>query len=290
MNTTVKRLIGALACVAISCPAIGWAAPPAGSVQAWLGMSALGDDGATPDQQADNFLRLARKAMAEGHLELAGSFISRAEQLNPHYSIFHTGDTPKKARMDLNHRLGLKADSGSYGAAPPTATLPTATLANSRDGQPKDPFLGHDMDQAGPAASGIGGNPGGTAVQMQIAQADGPGVGGIGAPSAYPSTGAPAAYPATGAPPAYPTTGAPPFQFAPQGNPATIPGGTSNLGAMSGNAVVAGQMPVATSNDATAARQQSETLLLAAQIVGRRRLPPSHGRRRASEKFRRSFR
>jgi general secretion pathway protein D len=141
--------------------------------------------------------------------------------------------------------LGLKADTGSYGAAPPTATLP-----NSRDGQPRDPFLGHDMEQTGPAGSGIGGNPAGTAVQMQLAQADGPGVNGIGAPAAYPSTGVPAAYPSTGVPAAYPTTGAPPFQFAPQGNPATI---------------AVGQMPIAPNNDAAAARAQSETLLLSAR-------------------------
>ena len=75
--------------------------------------------------------------MAEGHLQLADSYIARAEALNPKYSLFHIGDTPAKCRHDLDKRLGIHSIPGDH--APATAGK-----------LPNDPFLTRNAsDSAG---------------------------------------------------------------------------------------------------------------------------------------------
>ena len=39
--------------------------------------------------------------MNEGQIELADSFVKRAEKLNPQYGALHFGDTPQKLRAEL---------------------------------------------------------------------------------------------------------------------------------------------------------------------------------------------
>jgi general secretion pathway protein D len=56
---------------------------------------------ANPQQEADQLLALARRAMTEGNLEIAGSYLARAESLQPKYPVYHLGETPKKLRDDL---------------------------------------------------------------------------------------------------------------------------------------------------------------------------------------------
>lgn len=56
---------------------------------------------ANPQQEADQLLALARRAMTEGNLEIAGSYLTRAESLQPKYPVYHLGETPKKLRDDL---------------------------------------------------------------------------------------------------------------------------------------------------------------------------------------------
>src|SRR5690348_1560502 len=63
-----------------------------------LGQAPTGTDART---QSDDLLRRARQAMAEGNIETAESLVSRAESLKTDYGLFHMGDTPKKARRDL---------------------------------------------------------------------------------------------------------------------------------------------------------------------------------------------
>ncbi len=143
--TATQRILGTLVFVASCSPVAAWALPPAGLAQAWLGIAATGDDGPTDAQQADELLRQARKAMADGNLELADSCISRAERLNPKYSIFHTGDTPKKARADLSRRLGLRSDGSSHSGVPEAKA--------AADTGPKDPFLAHRDNGANTGAN-----------------------------------------------------------------------------------------------------------------------------------------
>lgn len=91
------------------------AGPHSSSLSGLWGAAVAGQTGAANvDEQrreAADLLGRARNAMKEGKLELADSLVSRAEKLNVSYGRLHLGDTPKKARADLN-RL-LKSNGGS---------------------------------------------------------------------------------------------------------------------------------------------------------------------------------
>ena len=122
MKTTSKLIVGTLIFLAGTSAAIAQAVPPVGLIQTCLAIAATGDDGQTDVQKADDLLRQARKAMAEHNRQLADSFISRAEEINPKYGLFHTGDTPKKCRADYNRSLGLNPDGTSTSAIAPVST------------------------------------------------------------------------------------------------------------------------------------------------------------------------
>lgn len=66
----------------------------------------LSQSRATPAdrREVEKLLSRARQAMHDGNLETADSLISRAEAMNVDFSLFHVGDTPKKARHDLEQR------------------------------------------------------------------------------------------------------------------------------------------------------------------------------------------
>jgi general secretion pathway protein D len=140
-RTSSKRLVATLTFIAGLSPAVSWSMPQPGAVETWLAAAAVGDDSAPDAPQADDLLRQARKAMADGHLQLADSCISRAEALNPKYSIFHVGDTPAKCRQDLNKRLGIRGTAGDRGAA--------------TGGKP-DPFLAREEKSAADSGSTTG--------------------------------------------------------------------------------------------------------------------------------------
>jgi general secretion pathway protein D len=193
LNTSSPRLVGTLTLILSLSPAIASAMPQAGTVQVWLAAAAVGDDGQSDVTQADDLIRQARKAMAEGHLQLADSCTSRAEALNPKYSIFHIGDTPAKCRQDLNKRLGIRSAPGDR--APASAT---AASGKSSNGAPKDPFLNrHDSDAsaetASPAGPAAGSNDRGP---MRLPPVDSSAA----APAPWNSQAA-ANYPSTGEPP-----------------------------------------------------------------------------------------
>jgi len=102
------------------------------NVLAVPGQADAGPDGAR--RQADDLLGRARHAMQEGNLETADSFVSRAEATKAVYGIFHTGDTPKKVRRDLEKlretRGGNKPDPFAAAArASATGTTPPAPQA-----------------------------------------------------------------------------------------------------------------------------------------------------------------
>ena len=118
MNTSSRPLARTLTIIVSLSPAVGWAMPQAGALHFWLAAAAVADDGQSDVAAADELLRQARKAMAEGHMQLADSCVSRAEALNPKYTIFHIGDTPAKCRQDLNKKLGIRSSSSDRGGAP----------------------------------------------------------------------------------------------------------------------------------------------------------------------------
>ncbi|HEV2972113.1 MAG TPA: hypothetical protein VGY55_19225 [Pirellulales bacterium] len=202
MNTSSSRLVGTLTLILGLAPAIARAMPQAGSVQVWIFAAAVGDDGQSDLAQADDLLRQARKAMAEGHLQLADSCVSRAEALNPKYSIFHIGDTPTKCRQDLNKRLGIRTAPGDH--SPASAAAPTD---KSSENTPKDPFLTrHDADSSAETTSAAGTN---DRVPMRLPPVD-----------SLATTPAPWNSQTAGN---YPSTGAPPLRLAPHAAAPTTP-------------------------------------------------------------------
>jgi len=167
LKTMSQRIVGTLIFLAGTSAGIARAVPPMGLIQTCLAIAATGDDGPTDVQRADDLLRQARKAMAEHNRLLADSFISRAEEINPKYGLFHTGDTPKKCRADYNRSLGLNPDGTSVGAIPPVSL-----------GKAQDPFVGHN-DNARAAGSsdmayvGPSGSPDGFSSPAQSAPSNG---------------------------------------------------------------------------------------------------------------------
>jgi len=95
-----------------------------------LSAASLGDDGRSVVAQSDQLLREARAAMAEGKYDIADSKIAQAETLQPKYPFLHIGDTPKKARGDLNQLLAEKAAANNH-----------KQKSTSKNGTPADPFL-----------------------------------------------------------------------------------------------------------------------------------------------------
>ncbi|HVW39186.1 MAG TPA: hypothetical protein VHB99_17845, partial [Pirellulales bacterium] len=113
---TTSRILTAWTATGITLVAgMAKAGPHSSSLSGLWGAAVAGQTGAANvDEQrreAADLLGRARNAMKEGKLELADSLVMRAEKLNVSYGRLHLGDTPKKARADLN-RL-LKTSGGS---------------------------------------------------------------------------------------------------------------------------------------------------------------------------------
>ena len=101
-------------------------------------------------------MQRARQAMAENNLQAAEVLIAQAERLDVDYGPLPFGDTPKKARRDLERRL--EASKGPSGGAGPTFPL----LAGTRKPTPTDPFAAeaHRFSRTGDEARpGPGPNP-----------------------------------------------------------------------------------------------------------------------------------
>ncbi|HEV3138254.1 MAG TPA: hypothetical protein VGZ26_10125, partial [Pirellulales bacterium] len=89
---------------------VGLLEPPAAiaeghaSVRLLLMTGALGgakSKKAADREEADSLLARARAAIKERDFDTADAMITRAEKLKVEYSVFHFGDTPKRARGDL---------------------------------------------------------------------------------------------------------------------------------------------------------------------------------------------
>ncbi len=136
VKTTTKFFAVSVISALAWAPVCSWAGVQS-ALPMLLGAASLGDDGRSATAQADQLLREARQAMSEGNYTVADFKISRAEALQPKYSLFHSGDTPKKARADLEKQTQKSAS--------PDRTSRAASGKDSRsaDKSPKDPFLAH---------------------------------------------------------------------------------------------------------------------------------------------------
>lgn len=150
LKTTAKTLVGWIA-VAIVLSAGMVSAGPIGCLgHAWLGAAAVaqsapsGNNSAEDNgRQAADLLRRARQAMAENDFAVADSLISQAEALGVRYGALYMGDTPKKARHDLERNR-----NASGAASPKSGALLGAfgMNANKKKTAPTaDPFAGRTV-------------------------------------------------------------------------------------------------------------------------------------------------
>ncbi len=104
---------------------------------------------ASTQQEADQLLAQARRAINEGNLEIAGSFLTRAESLQPKYPVYHLGETPKKIRDDLQ-KLQAAAPARTP-AGPEAQPLNRAAAPSSYAMQPAGSVqqAGGSMPQSG---------------------------------------------------------------------------------------------------------------------------------------------
>jgi general secretion pathway protein D len=91
--------------------------------------------------QADDLVRRARQAMAENDLDAAGVLITQAETLGAQYGPLHLGDTPQRARRDLERML---SPGGLFAPLTP----------GEKQYPPVDPFAAHNSQLPPAMAAG----------------------------------------------------------------------------------------------------------------------------------------
>lgn len=101
MKTTAQQIAGIVALVCGLGPAVLHGAPPQGAGPVLLAAAVVGESGDAARERVDQLLTRARGAMREGDLKAAEKLIEQAEGENVRYGLFHLGDTPAKARQDL---------------------------------------------------------------------------------------------------------------------------------------------------------------------------------------------
>ncbi|MCE5269543.1 MAG: hypothetical protein LLG00_16830, partial [Planctomycetaceae bacterium] len=120
-------------------------AAPMGVLPSTLGAAVLGQSasagspGEDKNQQVADLLHRSRQAMAENDLDVAESLIAKAESLGVQYSPLYMGDTPKKARRDLERKRNAAAAPSK-----PSRLFSAAGPDNMKKGT--DPFAGRVMD------------------------------------------------------------------------------------------------------------------------------------------------
>jgi general secretion pathway protein D len=158
LKTTTKTLVGGIAIVLVLAVRTLTAAPLDGMTETLLTAAGFGQLGSTNNPSEDSrqktadLLQRARKAMAENDLVAADALISQAETLGVKQNIFYRGDTPEKARHDLDRirngnsgRPGLLAPLGANRsrqapATDPFAGRPGSAPADAGNGQQVTPL------------------------------------------------------------------------------------------------------------------------------------------------------
>ena len=83
--------------------------------------------------------------MAENHFDLADSLISKADALGVNYGIWYAGDTPRKARHDLE----IKRNAAVAEATRPSQLLTPIGLGGDKKAPTTDPFARYAADPSG---------------------------------------------------------------------------------------------------------------------------------------------
>ncbi|MEX2560581.1 MAG: hypothetical protein WD403_11740, partial [Pirellulales bacterium] len=129
--------------------AVYFAGPTVGIHQMPLSTALAADDSAKETQrEVADLLERARQAMRDGNLETAESFLSRADAMNASFGLFHVGDTPKKARRDLDKLRKVQARSSKR----PSQLFAPGNQAGDQPSKPStspDPFLSRNQAMTG---------------------------------------------------------------------------------------------------------------------------------------------
>jgi len=163
LSTTTKLFAGAIVLAACLVPGRLWAGVDS-ALPLVLSAATLGDDGRDGVAQADELLKAARKAMSEGNYEVADSKITAAEKLQPKYAPIHIGDTPKKARTDLDKLVAKRGAAGDANVK----TKPARDRAAAQ--LPVDPFQARQSQPPAQMAA-AGGRPPISAGSLDISDA-----------------------------------------------------------------------------------------------------------------------
>lgn len=144
MLKSTARILSGLMVLALGFPVAGYLA----------GTQLRGDDAAArrpavaqnPEEarrQCDELLHRARQAMAENDVRAAEALIGQAEALGVEYGSLYLGDTPKKARRDLERRL-----QAGNGPTRPSQLFSPIPLGKKPTAGAVDPFAGRNVDPA----------------------------------------------------------------------------------------------------------------------------------------------
>jgi general secretion pathway protein D len=156
LKTTAKALVGWIAVAMVLSAEITMAGVVASTAPLWLGSPIVGQAAAAGNPSEDagrqtaDLLRRARQAMAENDLAAADSLIDQAEALGAAYNPLHMGDTPKKARHDLDRKRNA---AGGAPSKPSQLFAPFNFNKNKKE-PTADPFAGRSAGAATPATSG----------------------------------------------------------------------------------------------------------------------------------------
>ena len=163
LNSATKLLASVLGLAIIGSPLYARAGVQT-ALPLLLSAASLGADTRNPVAEADQLLHDARQAMSEGNLEIADSKITAAEKLAPKYFPLHVGDTPKRARADLDKLLTQRAVGSDKNAKQALAKSASAAGSTADPFQSRNsPTTAGGASTDGSLANGLNSTPNSTA-------------------------------------------------------------------------------------------------------------------------------
>lgn len=119
MKTLTRMMLASMLASLVVPTSTSQASPVLSTARAHLGILAIGQDkevqAENPREEVASLLARARAAMSEGDFKAADSCIEQAESLNVKFPFLYQGDTPKKARRDLEKQTQENGPSSASG-------------------------------------------------------------------------------------------------------------------------------------------------------------------------------
>ena len=175
LKTTAIALVGWIAVAVAVSARFAVAEPVTCMSRAWLGAALMGQATSASNvvgrQGTTNGRPAARRAKRWPKIiwRPPNALITRAEALGVQYNAFHIGDTPKKARRDLERKRG---ESVPQPAKPSQMFAPLGLNKNNKSVPMNDPFAGRTAEPppaANPTQIGMPQQPGSDTVQSLTA-------------------------------------------------------------------------------------------------------------------------